>query len=243
MNNNQILVIDDDAELCELLTTYLKPEGFAVTCHYHGDGAVEKLLAGDYSLLILDVMLPGKNGFDVLRQSRQHSQVPVIMLTARGDDVDRIVGLEMGADDYLPKPFNPRELVARIRSIQRRTKFVNRPSPSDRPTTNTLVVGDIALDKNTRTVHRSGQKVNLTAVEFSLLEELLLHAGKIVRREELVRIVLGRQLSPFDRSIDVHISHLRQKIGHHADSGERIMTIRGTGYQYVAPAGSPNQDN
>jgi two-component system response regulator CpxR len=177
-------------------------------------------------------MLPGMHGFDVLRRIRAKSRIPVLMLTARGDDVDRIVGLEIGADDYLPKPFNPRELVARIRAILRRTQPEEAVAGGDRQA---LVVGDIEMDTATRAVRRSGQPVELTAVEYDLLERLLRAAGQIAKREELVKEVLGRELSPFDRSIDMHVSNLRRKLGHQLDGMERIKTIRGVGYIYAAP--------
>jgi two-component system, OmpR family, response regulator CpxR len=181
------------------------------------------------------VMLPGLNGFEVLRRIRAESKVPVLMLTARGDDVDRIVGLEIGADDYLPKPFNPRELVARIRAILRRTSL---EKSVDQTTAKILTVGDIELDMGTRVTRRDGEIVELTAVEFDLLEKLLRAAGRILTREELSKSVLGRSPSPFDRSIDMHISNLRKKLGHQFGGVERIKTVRGVGYIY-AQAGTP----
>ncbi|WP_321530394.1 response regulator transcription factor [uncultured Desulfuromonas sp.] len=222
----KILIIDDDSELCELLTDYLTTEGLQVSCVHNGsDGARQAV--EHYDLVILDVMLPGMNGFDVLRQVRQSSEVPVVMLTARGEDIDRIVGLELGADDYLPKPFNPRELVARIRAIQRRTDNRNQ---MDAP----LRVGDLSLDPGGRQVRCHDTEIVLTSVEFSLLHMLLSHAGQVVSREDMVSQVLGRHLSPYDRSIDVHISSVRKKLGQTPSGRERIKTIRGVGYQYVA---------
>jgi DNA-binding response OmpR family regulator len=232
---NRILVIDDDTELCELLADYLTPEGFAVEAVHDGRTGAERALAGEHSLVVLDVMLPEVNGFDVLRRIREHSRMPVIMLTARGDDVDRIVGLEMGADDYLPKPFNPRELVARIRAIQRRAEMAPERDSRAAHAPERLAVGDIELDPGTRMVRRSGEAIELTAVEFSLLETLLRRAGQVVEREDLVRTVLGRRLSPYDRSIDVHVSSLRKKLGHEVSGMERIKTVRGVGYQYALP--------
>jgi two-component system response regulator CpxR len=179
---------------------------------------------------VLDVMLPGTNGFEVLRRIRAASRVPVLMLTARGDDVDRIVGLEIGADDYLPKPFNPRELVARIRAVLRRAEV----EPQFKAEGGRLVVGDIELVPGTRTVLRSGQKVDLTSVEFSILENLVRQAGQVVSREDLVRNALGRSLSAYDRSIDVHVSSLRRKLGQGPGESERIKTIRSVGYLYSA---------
>ena len=193
----RVLLIDDDAELGELLGEYLAREGFVLDGETDGARAVERLAPGGYHLAVLDVMLPGLNGFDVLRAVRASSRIPVLMLTARGDDVDRIVGLELGADDYLSKPFNPRELVGR------------------------------------RVVLRAGAPVVLTAVEFSLLELLMRAAGSVVRRDDLARGALGRGLLPFDRSIDVHVSHVRKKLGPRPDGGERITTLRAVGYLYT----------
>jgi DNA-binding response OmpR family regulator len=235
---NRILVIDDDTELCELLADYLSPEGFAVETANDGRTGAERALSGEHALVVLDVMLPEMNGFEVLRRIREHSRIPVLMLTARGDDVDRIVGLEMGADDYLPKPFNPRELVARIRAIQRRTEASAEREERAASPAGHLTVGDVELDAGTRSVRRSGEAVELTAVEFSLLEMLLRRAGQVVEREELVRTVLGRRLSPYDRSIDVHVSSLRRKLGHEVAGMERIKTVRGVGYQYALPPGA-----
>ncbi|SEA72137.1 two component transcriptional regulator, winged helix family [Desulfuromusa kysingii] len=227
---NQILVIDDDIELCELLNDYLSGEGFAVATVNNGRLGAEQALAAEYVLVVLDVMLPEMNGFDVLRKIRENSKVPVIMLTARGDDIDRIVGLELGADDYLPKPFNPRELVARIRAIQRRVETAELPPTQQKPAE--LKVGDLVLYSSNRTVKRNGEKIDLTSVEFNLLEVLLSHAGEVISRDDLVEKVLGRRLSAYDRSIDVHVSALRKKLGHYDGNMERIRTIRGVGYLY-----------
>jgi DNA-binding response OmpR family regulator len=227
---DQILIIDDDVALCELVTEYLEPLGFAIESVHRGDTGAERALTGKQALVVLDVMLPGLNGFEVLRRIRAESKVPVLMLTARGDDIDRIVGLEIGADDYLPKPFNPRELTARIRAILRRT---TPEQPSDQATEKRLRVGDVELDSGTRAVSRAGEHVELTAVEFDLLEKLLRAAGSIVTREELSKQVLGRSTSPFDRSIDMHISNLRKKLGNRAGATERIKTVRGVGYIYA----------
>jgi two-component system response regulator CpxR len=233
---DQILIIDDDVALCELVTEYLEPLGFQIESVHRGDAGAERALAGKHSLVVLDVMLPGLNGFEVLRRIRAESKIPVLMLTARGDDIDRIVGLEIGADDYLPKPFNPRELTARIRAILRRTttEAATEPALEKR-----LSVGDIELDSGTRAVSRAGENVELTAVEFDLLEKLMRAAGQIVTRAELSKQVLGRSSSPFDRSIDMHISNLRKKLGPGVDATERIKTVRGVGYIYAqaSPSG------
>ena len=228
----RVLVIDDDVGLCELVEEYLEPEGYDVEATHNGERGIDRALSNEHSLVILDVMLPGMNGFDVLRRIRAKSRIPVLMLTARGDDVDRIVGLEIGADDYLPKPFNPRELVARIRAVLRRMQPDEAQAGGARES---LVVGDIEMDTARRAVRRSGEAVELTAVEYDLLERLLRSAGQIAKREELVKEVLGRELSPFDRSIDMHVSNLRKKLGHQLNGMERIKTIRGVGYIYAAP--------
>ena len=232
---DQILVIDDDIELCELLTDYLGGEGFRVETVNNGKQGAEQALVGDYVLIILDVMLPEMNGFDVLRKIREQCKTPVIMLTARGDDIDRIVGLELGADDYLPKPFNPRELVARIRAIQRRVVADIQQPAAEKLTE--LAVGDVVLNKTNRVVRRAGKSIDLTSVEFNLLELLLARAGEIISREELVEKVLGRRLSAYDRSIDVHVSALRKKLGHYEGETERIRTVRSVGYLYSLPEG------
>jgi two-component system, OmpR family, response regulator CpxR len=228
---DQILVIDDDVELCSLVGEYLASEGFRVEAVHDGERGLEVAFKGDYVLVVLDVMLPGINGFEVLRRLRSVSRIPVLLLTARGEDVDRIVGLEIGADDYLPKPFNPRELVARIRAILRRTG-------EEKPgaTVPELVrVADIELDPATRTVRRSGKPVDLTSVEFSLLEALLRDAGRVVTRERLATLVLGRKFSPFDRSIDMHVSKVRKKLGDTDGGTEYIKTVRGVGYIFALP--------
>ena len=229
---NRILVIDDDLELCELLADYLQPEGFEVEMAGGSDPGIERALSGEHSLVVLDVMLPKMSGFEVLRHIRASSNIPVLMLTARGDEVDRIVGLEMGADDYLPKPFNPRELVARLRAICRRTENLAH-NPDNKSGGEVLAIGDLNLDTNTRVVRKGRKEVAVTAAEFSLLVELLRMAGQVVGREMLAEKVLGRKLSMFDRSIDVHVASLRKKLGHEINGMERIKTIRGVGYMYT----------
>jgi DNA-binding response OmpR family regulator len=224
----RVLVVDDDAELCQLVTRYLAREGFDITWASSGNAGVERALAEDYSLIMLDVMMPDADGFDVLRRIRKHSGIPVLMLTARGDTHDRILGLEMGADDYLPKPFEPAELVARIRAILRR-------STPQRVASAALTIGDIELDGGARTVRRGGMPVDLTTVEFDLLAALMRVAGSTVSREDLVRNVLGRDFSPFDRSIDTHVCNLRRKLGPLGDGGELIKGVRGAGYLYAMP--------
>ena len=228
----RVLVIDDDTALCELVAEYLEPEGYRVEAVHDGEAGVGRALSGEHALVVLDFMLPGINGFEVLRRIRARSRLPLVMLTARGDDVDRIVGLEIGADDYLPKPFNPRELVARISAVLRRARPAAAPEEKELP--EMLAVGDVEMNAGTRVVRRAGETVELTVVEYDLLEKLLRAPGRIVTREELVREVLHRSLSPFDRSIDMHVSNLRKKLGHQAQGGvERIKTVRGVGYIYA----------
>ncbi|HEY3099082.1 MAG TPA: response regulator transcription factor [Methylomirabilota bacterium] len=232
----RVLLVDDDAELAELVGEYLAREGFSLEAEVDGTRAIDRVAAGDHQLVVLDVMLPGVNGFDVLRSIRASSHIPVLMLTARGDEVDRIVGLELGADDYLSKPFNPRELVARIRAVLRRTQPEARAAGerADR-----LTVDDVVVDLGRRLVRRGGVAVELTAVEFALLELLMRAAGSVVRRDDLARGALGRNLLPFDRSIDVHVSRVRKKLGPRPDGGERITTLRAVGYLYTR-AGEPS---
>jgi two-component system, OmpR family, response regulator CpxR len=234
---NRILVIDDDIELCELLTEYLQPEGFHVETVNQSEPGIDRALSGEHSLVVLDVMLPKMSGFEVLRRIRSSSNIPVLMLTARGEEIDRIVGLEMGADDYLPKPFNPRELVARLRAIGRRTESTVQ-NPEGKSSVEVLVVGDLVLETKTRVVRKDGNEVAVTAAEFSLLQELLRMAGQVVGREELAENVLGRKLSMFDRSIDVHVSSLRKKLGAQRNGLERIKTIRSVGYMYAKVPGN-----
>jgi DNA-binding response OmpR family regulator len=226
----RVLIIDDDIELCELLAARMNGEGFEIEAVHEGNLGLERALSRDHSLVVLDLMLPGMRGLDVLRRVREQSPIPVLVLTARGEDVDRILGLEIGADDYLPKPFNPRELIARIRAILRRTVLT---TSGTRP----LIIGDIRLDRAAREVRIHGQLLPLTSVEFALLEMLLQHAGRIVTREELTEAVLGRKLGPFDRVIDVHMSNIRKKLGG-SHGVERIKSIRGSGYLFVVRAES-----
>jgi two-component system, OmpR family, response regulator CpxR len=226
---NQILLIDDDEELCELVSEYLTVEGFHVDAVHDGASGLEKAIAGSFDLAILDVMLPKMNGFDVLRNLREQSKLPVLMLTARGDDMERIVGLEIGADDYMPKPFNPRELVARIRAILRRVAETG----GEKGAGEKIQVEDVEVSISARSARRGGEDLNLTAVEFDLLAALLREAGKVVKKEDLSETVLDRKLSPFDRSLDMHISNLRKKLGEREGGEERIKTIRSVGYIYT----------
>ncbi len=225
---NKVLIIDDDEELCELVTEYLSVEGFETEAVHDGAAGLKRAEAGEHDLAILDVMLPKMNGLDVLRELRQTSKLPVLMLTARGDDMERIVGLEIGADDYLPKPFNPRELVARLRAILRRTAGEDADGLPEKVT-----VDDLELSPTARAVKLGGEDLPLTSVEFDLLAALLRDAGNVVKKEDLSERVLERELSPYDRSLDMHISNLRKKLGGRADGSERIKTVRSVGYIYT----------
>lgn len=223
---DRVLIVDDDVQLCRLLTERLGSEGFTIEAVHDGMHGLERALSAEHALVVLDLMLPGMGGLDVLRRLRAKSPVPVLILTARGEDIDKILGLEIGADDYVPKPFNPRELIARIRAILRRTSRVA-------ASTGPLVAGDLRLDPQTREVWANNVLVNLTSVEFTLLETLLRDAGHILTRDLLTESVLGRKLGPFDRVIDVHISNVRKKLGP-SDHGQRIKAVRGSGYLFVA---------
>jgi DNA-binding response OmpR family regulator len=220
---HKILIIDDDEELCDLVSEYLGVEGFEVEAVHDGASGLEEALTNKHDLVILDVMLPKKNGFDVLRGLREKSQLPVLMLTAKGDDMERIVGLEIGADDYLPKPFNPRELVARLRAILRRVQNEIAGNQAEK-----LETEDIEVSVAARSAKRKGEEIPLTSVEFDLLVVLLRNIGNVVKKEDLSLQVLERKLSPFDRSLDMHISNLRKKL-----ENDRIKTIRSVGYIYT----------
>jgi DNA-binding response OmpR family regulator len=222
---NKILIIDDDEELCELVSEYLTVEGFEVNAVHDGEAGLHDALQNQHDLVVLDVMLPKKNGFDVLRDLRQTSKIPVIMLTARGDDMDKIVGLEIGADDYLPKPFNPRELVARLRAILRRA---TQAEETQQLASEKILIEDVEVSVSGRSAKRNGEELPLTAVEFDLLVELLKNAGNIVKKEDLSVQILERKLSPFDRSLDMHVSNLRKKL-----DNDKIKTIRSVGYIYT----------
>jgi DNA-binding response OmpR family regulator len=229
----RILIVDDDTELCGLLQPFLAGEGFETECSHTPVDGVRTALSGKYDLILLDVMMPEMSGFEALRRIRADSRTPVLMLTARGETLDRVLGLEMGADDYLPKPFDPPELAARIRAILRR---VQPPSAggSDR-----LMVADIEVDLSSRTVRRNSRALELTMAEFDVLVVLLRSAGAPVGREQFARDVLHREFSPFDRSVDTHICNLRKKLGPLPDGSERIKSIRGEGYLYAGAVNQP----
>ncbi|MEM6574715.1 MAG: response regulator transcription factor [Pseudomonadota bacterium] len=223
---SQILIIDDDQELCAMLSEFLAPDNLEVSAVHSGEDGLEAIKEADFDLVILDIMLPGINGTEVLKQLRQGSDIPVVMLTARGDDVDRILGLEFGADDYLPKPFNPRELTARIKAILRRA----RQAPErDEPAS----VGELEVDLGTRRVSANGELIRLTGAEFELLKCLLETPSEVVSKDDLSQRALGRKNLPYDRSIDTHISNLRRKLSAAGVDNPQIMSRRGMGY-YLA---------
>lgn len=222
-----ILVVDDDTELTDLLSQYLEPEGFVTVCVNDGQQGIKKAINQNFAAIILDVMLPGLNGFEVLKAIREHKQTPVLMLTARGDDIDRIVGLEIGADDYLPKPCNPRELVARLKAILRRTQ----KNPVSRPV---IEAQAVSIDCSKRIATHHNVPLDLTNAEFNILELLMKSPGQAFSKEELTEYALNRKFTAYDRSIDVHISNLRNKLGNN-DKGEPLVkTVRGFGYLFNA---------
>ena len=225
-NNPQILMIDDDRELGAMITDFLATDQLNVTVRNTGEEGIDAFKAGSFDLLILDIMMPGISGLDVLKKVRQTSSVPVIMLTARGDDVDRIIGLEFGADDYLPKPFNPRELVARIKAILRRAH----PQTEEQ---DVLELGAIRLDTRTHKAAVSESELKLTGTEYEILKCLLETPGKVVNKEYLSERALGRRLLPYDRSVDTHISNLRGKLEKAGNRNETIQNQRGVGYLLI----------
>ncbi len=225
---DRILVIDDDPGLTALLAEYLQARGHSVVTAPDGEQGLDRLRTGGVDLVILDVMLPGKDGFEICREIRADSNVPIIMLTARGDEMDRIVGLELGADDYLPKPFNPRELLARIRAVMRRK------APGAAPA-ETFSAAGVRLDPERREVQVDGEPVELTTTEFEILRVLVASAGRVVPRERLMELARGPDWASFERSVDVHVSHLRRKLGDDPRTPRRIKTVRGVGY--MVPAG------
>lgn len=224
-----ILMIDDDTELCELVAEYLAMDGFTFTACHDGPAGLAQAKSGQYQLILLDIMLPGMDGLSVLKALRSGQYCPVLMLTARGDDVDRIVGLELGADDYLAKPFNPRELVARIKAILRRVELTQH---SQQQSDTIIDINQLSLNPHNRQVSCAGQLLTLTATEFQLLDMLMRRAGEVVTKDELSRAVLGKRLQMYDRSLDMHISNIRKKIAA-IIPGDKIQTLRGTGYLFL----------
>jgi DNA-binding response OmpR family regulator len=226
-----LLMVDDDVALVELTREYLEPHGFSVQSVHEGDKAPAAVREVSPALIILDIMLPGLDGFEVCQRIRRFSDTPILMLTARGEETDRIVGLELGADDYLAKPFNPRELLARIKAILRRA---GGPRATDAPAS--LEVGPLALDAGTRTVTLRGRPVDLTTAEFDLLQVLVANAGRVLSRDQLMDKLHGTEWAYVDRTIDVHISRIRQKIEENPRRPTLLKTIRGVGYQFALPS-------
>lgn len=225
LSEQPLLIIDDDLELCELLTAWLSDEGFALQCAHDGPSGLEAARGGQFDAIILDVMLPGMNGLEVLRTLRQTSNTPLLMLSARGEPIDRILGLELGADDYLPKPCDPRELVARLRALLRRSQGQTSGNA-------TLQVGDLRLDPDSLLAWLGDDPLALTQTEALILRTLIERPGQLIDRQALSRQALGKPLGPYDRSLDMHMSNLRRKLGLHADGRNRIQSVRGRGYLY-----------
>jgi DNA-binding response OmpR family regulator len=224
-----ILIIDDDEELCQLLEEFLVLEGFTVSCRHDGNAGLQRCLDHDYDALVLDIMLPGLPGLEVLKRLRRHTDLPVLMLTARGEATDRILGLELGADDYLPKPFNPLELAARLRAILRRGV-----TPNGREAPSAVEVAGVRLNPADRSATVAGQDLGLTSTEFNLLLALVSAAGQVVDKNVLSNQALGRDITPYDRSVDVHVSHIRKKLAA-LGASDLIVSVRGIGYQFVIP--------
>ena len=229
-----VLIIDDDKKLCRLVKDYLEPMGYNVDAAHNGTQGLEKVLAGDFHVVILDVMMPEMDGFEVLKRLRKESDIPVLMLTARGDETDRIVGLEMGADDYLPKTFSSRELLARLRAVTRRS-FKSETHLDPNAMDQALILGNLQISQASRTARLGADILNLTPIEFDLLIYLAKAAGRILTRDQLLDAVSGRNYDVFDRSVDVHISSLRRKLGDDSRNPRFIKTVRSAGYMFIDP--------
>lgn len=221
-----ILMIDDDVALTQLVAEYLQLDGYQFKAVHQGPEGLELAKSNAFELILLDIMLPGMDGLTLLKQLRQHSYCPVLMLTARGDEIDRVVGLELGADDYLAKPFSPRELVARIKAILRRVELIQQ---QQQPQLSALQVNGLRLDSAKRQIFVAEHALILTATEYQILELLMRHAGDVVSKEDLSQLALGKRLQLYDRSLDMHISNIRKKIAQY-DESEKIQTLRGLGY-------------
>ena len=233
-----ILMVDDDKKLCRLVADYLEPLGYVVDAAHNGSDGLAMILDGNYQAVILDVMMPGMDGLEVLQRIRRESDIPVLMLTARGEETDRIVGLEMGADDYLPKTFSSRELLARLRAVIRRYSVSERQAAS-RSSNEAIVFGDLHIDTGARTVHLGTETLNLTPIEYELLTRLTQSRGRVLTRDQLLDAVAGRSYDVFDRSVDVHISSLRRKLGDDPRNPTYIHTVRAAGYIFKGPGDLP----
>ena len=226
----RILIVDDDVELCGLLTKFLARESFATEAVHNGATGLTKALTGNYQLVILDVMLPDTSGFDVLRRIRAASAIPVVMLTAKGEEIDRVIGLEIGADDYLPKPFSPRELVARLNAVWRRYEM---PPAAQQNAPEAISIDDLTIEIEARAVRVNSQSIEMTTAEFDVLLVLARAAGRVVSREDIARAALGKSLAPFDRSVDMIVSKIRRKLRRFRNDTERIRSVRNSGYIYA----------
>lgn len=226
----KILLVDDDQELCELLARYLEREGVSTDLVHTGPEGLEQGLSGNYDAMVLDIMLPGMTGLEVLAELRKKSNIPVVMLTAKGDEMDRILGLEIGADDYLPKPCNPRELLARLRAVLRRSKINTEALQAN---DGIIRIDELEIDHSQHQVLKNKEALELTVTEYNILNALISHLGKVVEKNQLAEEAMSRSLTLFDRSLDMHLSNLRKKLGLHEDGKTRIKTIRGVGYMYV----------
>ncbi len=231
----KVLMVDDDKKMCRLVKDYLEPMGYGVTSVYKGTQALQMILEEVFHIVILDVMLPGMDGFEILKRLRRESDIPVLMFTARGEETDRIVGLEMGADDYLPKTFSNRELLARLRAVVRRHFKFDR-SPFLPNADDDFLIGDLFVSRQSRTARIDEKILDLTPLEFDLLVHLAKYAGKVLTRDQLLDAVAGRSYNVFDRSIDVHISSLRRKLGDDPRNPKRIQTVRSVGYMFKQTA-------
>ncbi len=227
-----LLLVEDDSRLASLTREYLEKSGVVVTLEEDGERGLQQALKHNFDVILLDLMLPGRDGISICQRLREHSDVPIIMVTARGEEADRVMGLEIGADDYLPKPFSPRELLARIRAAVRRARGQSGPR------SNQIRIGDLELDPGSLTATLNGTVLDLTSYEFSLLQALSERAGQVLSRDRLMELARGNADEAFDRSIDVHISRLRQKLGDDPRKPLRIRTVRGAGYQYLVRGGS-----
>jgi two-component system response regulator CpxR len=241
MNNHEtsdpgikVLVVDDDQKFCRLIKAYLEPMGYAVDAAYTGTQGLEKALSGDFHVVILDVMMPEMDGFEVLKRLRKVSDIPVLMLTARGDETDRIVGLEIGADDYLPKTFSTRELLARLRAVVRRS-FKSEYHPALDVVDETLIFGSLQINQSSRMVRLNEELLTLTPIEFDLLVCLSRSVGRVLSRDQLLDAISGRSYEVFDRSVDVHISSLRRKLKDNSRNPRFIKTVRSVGYMFMDP--------
>lgn len=230
----KILIVDDDKKLCRLVADYLEPMGYAVETAHNGVRGLEMILTGNYEAVILDVMMPGMDGFEVLKRLRKKSDIPVLMLTAMGEETDRIVGLEIGADDYLPKTFSSRELLARLRAVTRRHSRSHHHTATETKDT-TLIFGDLHINPGARTVRLEEKMLNLTPLEYDLLTLLAKASGRVLTRDQLLDSVAGRNYDVFDRSVDVHISSLRRKLGEDPRNPRFIQTVRSAGYMFKDP--------